>query len=205
MTTFLNFCSIVQCTKNCLKTLPLGMNSNKDCPYITFITEEITSPCQSQILLRQILSNLRCQGLTLSTAKNVYLLKNCLMINNQLEMTAGGAVCVMWGGLCLVWERSGVACRALCCVSLTMRFHLFNDLMWTGFNETGAGSSLAAESPQLINGAAARDGHNTHHHNHTLLLILRHSHPEIQICKYQWRSVYLYLVYSLKLKWWESC
>ena len=97
MTTFLNFCSIVQCTKNCLKTLPLGMNSNKDCPYITFITEEITSPCQSQIL-RQILSNLRCQGLTLSTAKNVYLLKNCLMINNQLGMTAGGAVCVMWGG-----------------------------------------------------------------------------------------------------------
>lgn len=45
-------------------------------------------------------------------------------------------------------------CKALCAASLTMRFHLFNDLMWTGFNETGAVSSLAAESMSLINGGA---------------------------------------------------
>ena len=38
-------------------------------------------------------------------------------------------------------------CVMLCGgASLTMRFHLFNDLMWTGFNETVADSSVAAES-----------------------------------------------------------
>ena len=88
-----------------------------------------------------------------------------------------------------VWCEKGQAWRVkLCaCVSLTMRFHLFNDLMWTGFNETGAVSSLAAESPQadyLINGGAARDGTQyTSSQTQTL--------TDIQICKYQWESVYL--------------
>ena len=109
-------------------------------------------------------------------------------------MTACAAVCNV-RGTC-VWCEKGQAWRVkLCaCVSLTMRFHLFNDLMWTGFNETGAVSSLAAESPQadyLINGGAARDGTQYTSSQTQTLTDIGHSHPEIQICKYQWESVYL--------------
>ena len=50
-------------------------------------------------------------------------------------------------GIPVLCVKGHAWCVMLCGgASLTMRFHLFNDLMWTGFNETVADSSVAAAS-----------------------------------------------------------